>query len=101
MLQAWGAELTAALDAAQIFAGGPTAHGAVRAAGLLEAQTSGLDTTGSLVDALIEAGLSGRRVAVQLHGYTDDVALARLADISDCVLTVTRTAGSNRNLRTD
>jgi uroporphyrinogen-III synthase len=84
-----GAELTAALEAARIFARGPKAHGAVRAAGLLDAQTSDLHTTASLVDAVVEAGLSGRRVAVQLHGYTDDVALARLAGISDCVLTVT------------
>jgi uroporphyrinogen-III synthase len=84
-----GAELTAALEAARIFARGPKAHGAVRAAGLLDAQTSDLYTTASLVDAVVEAGLSGRRVAVQLHGYTDEVALARLADISDCVLTVT------------
>jgi uroporphyrinogen-III synthase len=84
-----GAELTAALEAARIFARGPKAHGAVRAAGLLDAQTSDLHTTASLVDAVVEAGLSGRRVAVQLHGYTDEVALARLAEISDCVLTVT------------
>jgi uroporphyrinogen-III synthase len=84
-----GAELTAALEAARIFARGPKAHGAVRAAGLLNAQTSDLHTTASLVDAVVEAGLSGRRVAVQLHGYTDEVALARLAEISDCVLTVT------------
>jgi uroporphyrinogen-III synthase len=84
-----GAELTAALDAARIFARGPKAQGAVRAAGLLDAQTSDLHTTASLVDAVVEAGLSGRRVAVQLHGYTDEVALARLAEIGDCVLTVT------------
>lgn len=84
-----GAELTAALEAARIFARGPKAHGAVRAAGLLDAQTSDLDTTASLVDAVIAAGLSGRRVAVQLHGYTDEVALTRLAEISHCVMTVT------------
>jgi len=83
-----GAELTAVLEAARIFARGPKAHGAVRAAGLLDAQTSDLDTTASLVDAVIAAALSGRRVAVQLHGYTDEVALSRLAEISDCVLTV-------------
>jgi uroporphyrinogen-III synthase len=83
-----GADLTAALEAARIFARGPKAHGAVRAAGLLDAQASDLHTTASLVDAVVEAGLSGRRVAVQLHGYTDEVALARLAEISDCVLTV-------------
>jgi uroporphyrinogen-III synthase len=84
-----GAELTAALESARIFARGPKAHGAVRAAGLLDVQTSELDTTASLVDAVIAAELHGRRVAVQLHGYTDEVALTRLAEISDCVMTVT------------
>ena len=84
-----GAELTATLEAARIFARGPKAHGAVRAAGLLDAQTSDLETTASLVDAVIAAGLSNRRVAVQLHGYTDEIALSRLAEISDCVMTVT------------
>ena len=84
-----GADLTAVLQAARIFARGPKAHGAVRAAGLLDAETSDLDTTASLVDAAIAAGLSARRVAVQLHGYTDDVALRRLSEISDCVMTVT------------
>jgi uroporphyrinogen-III synthase len=84
-----GGELTAALEAARIFARGPKAHGAVLAAGLLDSQTSDLDTTASLVDAVIAAELCGRRVAVQLHGYTDEIALTRLAEISDCVLTVT------------
>ena len=84
-----GAELTAALEGARIFARGSKAHGAVRAAGLLDAQTSDLDTTASLVDAVIAAGLSNRRFAVQLHGYTDEVALSRLAEISDCVMAVT------------
>jgi len=84
-----GADLTAVLQAARIFARGPKAHGAVRAAGLLNAETSDLDTMASLVDAAIAAGLSDRRVAVQLHGYTDEVALRRLTEISDCVMTVT------------
>jgi uroporphyrinogen-III synthase len=84
-----GAELTGAWEAARIFGRGPKAHGAVRAAGLRDAQTSDLHSTASVVDAVVEAGLSGRRVAIQLHGYTDEVALARLVGISDCVLTVT------------
>ena len=84
-----GAELTAALEAARIFARGPKAHGAVRAAGLLDVQTSDLDTTASLVDAVIAAERPGRRVAIQLHGYTDEIVLARLAEISDCVMAVT------------
>jgi uroporphyrinogen-III synthase len=84
-----GAELTATLQAAQIFARGPKAQGAVRAAGLVDAHTSDLYTTASVVDAVRAAGLAGRRVAVQLHGYTDVEALSRLARFSACVLTVT------------
>jgi uroporphyrinogen-III synthase len=84
-----GAELTATLEAARIFARGPKAHGAVRAAGLLDAQTSDLQTTASLVDAVIASGPPARRIAVQLHGYTDEEALSRLAKFSDCVMTVT------------
>ena len=84
-----GAELTAVLEDARIFARGPKAHGAVRAAGLLDAQPSELDTTASLVDAMIAAGLTGRQVAIQLHGFTDDIQLARLREVSGRVLTVT------------
>src|ERR671917_2234986 len=60
-----GAELTEVLEQARIFARGPKAHGAVRAAGLLDAQTSELDTTASLVNAMLAAGLTGRSVAIQ------------------------------------
>jgi uroporphyrinogen-III synthase len=84
-----GSELTAVLEDARIFARGPKAHGAVRAAGLLDAQSSELDTTASLVDAVIAAGLTGRQVAVQLHGFTDEAQLARLREVSGRVLTVT------------
>ena len=87
-----GADLTAVLQAARILARGPKAHGAVRAVGLLNAETSDLDTMASLVDAAIAAGLSDRRVAVQLHGYTDEIALWRLTEISGCVMTVTRSS---------
>jgi uroporphyrinogen-III synthase len=84
-----GAELTEVLDQAQIFARGPKAVGAVRAAGLEDSQATDLDTTASLVDVLQQTGLTGRRVAIQLHGYTDEVQLARLRELSDSVLTVT------------
>jgi uroporphyrinogen-III synthase len=84
-----GTELTAVLEQARIFARGPKAHGAVRAAGLLDAEASALDTTASLVDAMIAAGLTGRQVAIQLHGFTDDIQLARLREVSASVLTVT------------
>ena len=84
-----GAELTAALEQAQIFARGPKAVGAVRAAGLEDVQATGLDTTASLVDVLLHHGLTGRHVALQLHGYTDEVQLGRLRELSASVLTVT------------
>ncbi len=84
-----GAELTYALENARIFARGPKAHGAVRAAGLLDAQATDLETTASLVDAMIAAELTERRVAIQLHGYTDEVQLTRLRERSASVLTVT------------
>ena len=84
-----GAELTAVLEQARIFARGPKAHGAVRAAGLVDAEVSEMDTTASLVDAMIAAGLTGRQVAIQLHGFTDDLQLARLRDVSSSVTTVT------------
>ena len=84
-----GAELTAVLEQAQILARGPKAVGAVRAAVLEDAQATELETTASLVDAVADRGLTGRRVAIQLHGYTDEVQLARLRGLSAEVLTVT------------
>ena len=42
-----------------------------------------------MVDDLIDGGLLGRRVAIQVHGYTDEVQLSRLREVSASVLTVT------------
>jgi uroporphyrinogen-III synthase len=84
-----GAELTTVLDEATILARGPKAVGAVRAAGLEDAQASEHVTTASMVEDMIDAGLVDRRVAIQLHGYTDEVQLHRLRDVSASVLTVT------------
>jgi uroporphyrinogen-III synthase len=96
-----GAELTAVLEAARIFARGPKAVGAVRAAGLVDAQLSETDTTAALVDAVTGSGLTGRRVAIQLHGFTDEEQLRRLREVSAEVVTVTpyrwvRPTGSDR-----
>jgi uroporphyrinogen-III synthase len=84
-----GAELTTVLDDATILARGPKAVGAVRAAGLEDAQASEHVTTASMVEDMIDAGLVDRRVAIQLHGYTDEVQLGRLREVSALVLTVT------------
>jgi uroporphyrinogen-III synthase len=84
-----GAELTAVLEDSRILARGPKALGAVRAAGLDDAAMSELETTASLVDAVLEQDWTGLTVAIQLHGYTDEVQLARLKAASRAVLTVT------------
>jgi uroporphyrinogen-III synthase len=84
-----GAELTAVLEQAQVLARGPKSLGAVRAAGLDDADLSVLETTASLVDRLVDVGRPGLRVAVQLHGYTDEVQLDRLRQAGATVLTVT------------
>ena len=84
-----GAALTEVLDDARVLARGPKAVGAVRAAGLEEERVSASETTASLVDEVEQAGLTRMRVAIQLHGYTDEVQLARLRDLSARVWTVT------------
>ena len=84
-----GARLTEVLEDALILARGPKSVGAIRAAGLEEEAASASDTTASLIDAVHQAGLTGRRVAIQLHGYTDEIQLARLRDLSARVWTVT------------
>jgi hypothetical protein len=65
------------------------------------AETSDLQTTAALVDMVIAAGLSGRRVAVQLNGYTDEAALSRLASVQrlcyDCHSIPLATAQSSRS----
>jgi len=84
-----GAELVDVLEEAQVLARGPKAVGAVRAAGLDDADITDADTTSSLVDHVLAQDRPGLRVAVQLHGYTDEVQLARLRDQGARVLSVT------------
>jgi uroporphyrinogen-III synthase len=85
-----GAELTLALERAVIMARGPKAVGAVRAAGLDDHRgTQEYESTAAMVDGLVDAGLLNRRVAIQVHGYTDEGQVARLREVSARVLTVT------------
>jgi uroporphyrinogen-III synthase len=69
----WGLadRLTAALSQARIVARGPKVIGAVRAAGLREAWSES-ESTRDISHYLRHSGVSGRRVAVQLHGATDE-----------------------------
>jgi uroporphyrinogen-III synthase len=63
-----GTELLRCLGAATILTRGPKARGAVRAAGLVETFTPGSEVSQDLLDHLLESGVDGQRIAVQLHG---------------------------------
>ncbi|WP_077489783.1 uroporphyrinogen-III synthase [Sinomonas mesophila] len=87
-----GESLTSALSAASLYVRGPKARGAVRAAGLADVGISNDETTATLVDLVLrDAGgrLDGKRVVMQLHGYTDRVQLDRLREAGAELITVT------------
>ncbi len=70
----WGlaGELTAALGTARIVSRGPKATGALRAAGLPEEWSPESESSREVLHYLVEGGIAGRRIAVQLHGATAD-----------------------------
>lgn len=70
----WGLvnELIAALSSARIVARGPKATGALRAAGLREEWSPQSESSRDVLAHLLESGVDGRRIALQLHGATDD-----------------------------
>lgn len=83
-----GDDLTGVLDDARILVRGPKARGAIRAASLDDHGMSERETTTSLVDLVLRGDVAGLTVAVQLHGFTDPVQLARLEAAGARVLTV-------------
>ncbi len=70
----WGLanDLLAALGKARIVSRGPKATGALRAAGLPEEWSPDSESSRELLQYLVEGGIAGQRIAVQLHGATDD-----------------------------
>jgi uroporphyrinogen-III synthase len=70
----WGLanDLTIALGKARIVSRGPKATGALRAAGLPEEWSPESESSRELLHYLLEGGIAGQRIAVQLHGATDD-----------------------------
>ena len=70
----WGLtnELLAALGKARIVSRGPKATGALRAAGLPEEWSPESESSRELLHYLVDGGIAGLRIAVQLHGATDD-----------------------------
>ncbi|MGU3431498.1 uroporphyrinogen-III synthase [Actinomycetes bacterium M1A6_2h] len=70
----WGRaeELVSALGATRLLARGPKAKGAIRAADLREEWSPASESSAEVLDHLLEEGVEGKRVAVQLHGATTE-----------------------------
>ncbi|KIZ18698.1 uroporphyrinogen-III synthase [Streptomyces natalensis] len=63
-----GEALLARLAGVELLARGPKVRGAIRAAGLNEKWSPASESMAEVLDRLLEEGVSGRRVAIQLHG---------------------------------
>ncbi|MFF0274665.1 MULTISPECIES: uroporphyrinogen-III synthase [unclassified Streptomyces] len=68
--EGWGCgqELLAVLRDVELLARGPKVKGAVRAAGLTESWSPGSESMAEVLDLLLAEGVTGRRIAIQLHG---------------------------------
>ncbi|MGW7378636.1 uroporphyrinogen-III synthase [Streptomyces sp. NPDC054794] len=64
----FGEQLIRQLRGVELLARGPKVKGAVRAAGLTEEWSPSSESMAEVLDRLLEEGIDGRRIAVQLHG---------------------------------
>ncbi|MFI9822428.1 uroporphyrinogen-III synthase [Streptomyces sp. NPDC052013] len=63
-----GEDLLARLRGVRILARGPKVKGAIRAAGLTEEWSPSSESMAEVLDRLLEEGVDGLRIAIQLHG---------------------------------
>ncbi|GHB41880.1 uroporphyrinogen-III synthase [Streptomyces cirratus] len=63
-----GEELLERLRTTELLARGPKVKGAVRAAGLVESWSPRSESLAEVLDRLLDGGVAGRRIALQLHG---------------------------------
>ncbi|MEU9031410.1 uroporphyrinogen-III synthase [Streptomyces sp. NPDC048383] len=63
-----GEDLLARLRASELLVRGPKVKGAVRAAGLVESWSPASESLAEVLDRLLDGGVAGRRIALQLHG---------------------------------
>ncbi|MFG2196321.1 uroporphyrinogen-III synthase [Streptomyces sp. NPDC048639] len=63
-----GEALLERLRGVELLARGPKVRGAIRAAGLTEEWSPASESMAEVLDRLLEEGVDGRRIAVQLHG---------------------------------
>lgn len=72
----------------RLFCRGAKARGAVRGAGFPDAPAAPEETTASLIDMVLAAGVRDTAVGLQRHGHLDERQLARLRDVGCTVHTV-------------
>jgi uroporphyrinogen-III synthase len=63
-----GEQLMGLLTRAEVLARGPKVRGAVRAAGLIEDWSPASESMAEVLERLLDEGVHGRRIALQLHG---------------------------------
>ncbi|MGW2492255.1 uroporphyrinogen-III synthase [Streptomyces sp. NPDC001606] len=63
-----GEQLLGRLRGVELLARGPKVKGAIRAVGLTEEWSPSSESLAEVLDRLLEEGVDGRRIAVQLHG---------------------------------
>ncbi|WP_327429103.1 MULTISPECIES: uroporphyrinogen-III synthase [unclassified Streptomyces] len=63
-----GEELLARLRGVELLARGPKVKGAIRAQGLTEEWSPSSESMAEVLDRLLDEGVDGRRIAIQLHG---------------------------------
>lgn len=63
-----GEDLLAALGKGRLIARGPKARGAIRASGLVDEWSPPSESSAEVLDYLLDGGVDGLRIAVQLHG---------------------------------
>lgn len=63
-----GEDLLAALSGGRLIARGPKARGAIRASGLVDEWSPPSESSAEVLDYLLDGGVDGLRIAVQLHG---------------------------------
>ncbi|WP_330304934.1 MULTISPECIES: uroporphyrinogen-III synthase [unclassified Streptomyces] len=63
-----GEELLARLRGVELLARGPKVKGAIRAQGLTEEWSPSSESMAEVLDRLLDEGVEGRRIAIQLHG---------------------------------
>lgn len=70
----WGIaeDLISALERSRVLARGPKAKGAIRAGGLREEWSPPNESSSEVLEHLLDEGVEGKRIGVQLHGATTE-----------------------------